>query len=91
MSEFGGHITLTNNWARAILQSMYWVKRNRTVIKIDLPPPPPPPPSPRLYQVLAEEIFTFQKSIATVVYDHDMPSDLISNLDQTLVSWEIHT
>ena len=34
MSEFGGHITLTNNWARAILQSMYWVKRNRTVRKI---------------------------------------------------------
>ena len=44
-----------------------------------------------LPQLLAEERFNFQKCIATFVYDHDIPSDLIINLDQTplsYVSWE---
>ena len=35
-------------------------------------------PSP---QLLAEEKFTFQKPIATVAYDHDIPRDLIMNFD----------
>ena len=49
---------------------MNWVKRKGTTGKIE--------PSP---QLLAEKRFTIQKSIATVVYDHDIPSDLIINLD----------
>ena len=53
LSEFGGHITLTDNWARRILQSMDWV---RLIGKME--------PSP---QLLAEERFTFVKPIATVV------------------------
>ena len=27
LSEFGCHITFTDDWARSILQSMDWVKR----------------------------------------------------------------
>ena len=72
LSEFSGHITLTDNWGRAILQSMGWVIRKWTTGKIE--------PSP---QFLAEERFTFQKPIATVVYDHNIPRGLSINLDQT--------
>ena len=76
MSEFGGTITLTEDWARNMLQSMNWVKRKGTTGKVE--------PS---VQLLAEEKFTFQKSISTVVYDHDIPADLIINLDQTPLSY----
>ena len=76
LSEFVGHITLTDDWARGILQPIDWVKRKRTTGKIE--------PSP---QLLAEERFIFQKTIATVVYDHDIPSDLINSLDQTLLHY----
>ena len=72
LSEFGGHITLTDDWAKGILQSMDWVKRKGTTVKIE--------PSP---QFLAEERFTFQKPIATIVYDHGIPRDHTTNLDQT--------
>ena len=56
LSEFGGHVTLRDNWGRAILQSMDWVIRKWTTGKIE--------PSP---QFLAEERFTFQKPIAAIV------------------------
>ena len=51
---------------------MDWVKRNTTTGKVE--------PST---QFLAEEKFIFQKAISTYVYDHDIPTDLIINLDQT--------
>ena len=70
LSEFGGTITLTEDWARGILRSMNWVKRKATTGKF-----------------LAEERFTFQEAISTYVYDHDIPTDLIINLDQTPVSY----
>ena len=76
LSEFGGTITLTKDWARGILRSMDWVKRKATTGKVD--------PST---QFLAEEKFTFQKVISTYVYDHDIPTDLIINLDQTPLSY----
>ena len=38
-------------------------------------------------QFLAEEKFTFQKAISTYAYDHDIPTDLIINLDQTPLSY----
>ena len=41
LSEFGGHITLTDDWARGILQSMDWVKRKGTTGKIEPFPPTP--------------------------------------------------
>ena len=76
LSEFGGTITLTEDWARGILQSMDWVKRKATTGKVE--------PSA---QFLAEGKFTFQKAISTYVYDHDIPTDLIINLDQTPLSY----
>ena len=50
LSEFGGTITLTEDWARGILRSMDWVKRKATTGKVEPP-----------IQFLAEEKFTFQK------------------------------
>ena len=35
LSGFGDHITLTNDWARGILQSIDWVKRKGTAGKIE--------------------------------------------------------
>ena len=75
LSEFGGTITLTEDWVRGILRSMDWVKRKATTGKVE--------PST---QFLAQEKFTFQKAISTYVYDHDIPTDLIINLDQTPLS-----
>ena len=75
LSEFGGIITLTEDWARGILRSMDWVKRKATTGKVE-----------PFTQFLAEEKFTFQKAISTYVYDHDIPTDLIINLDQTPLS-----
>ena len=40
LSEFDGHITLTEDWAKGTLQSMDWVKRKGTIGKIE--------PSPQL-------------------------------------------
>ena len=76
LSESGDTITLTEDWARGILRSMDWVKRKATTGKVE--------PST---QFLAEEKFTFQKAISTYVYDHDIPPDLIINLDQTPLSY----
>ena len=56
LSEFGGGITLTDNWARGVLKSMDWVKRSGTTGKVE--------PSA---QFLAEEKFTFQRAISAVV------------------------
>ena len=38
-------------------------------------------------QLLQEEKLTFQKTIATAVVEHDIPEDLILNLDQTPLSY----
>ena len=76
LSEFGGTITLTEDWARGILRSMDWVKRKATTGKVEAST-----------QFLAAEKFTFQKAISTYVCDHDIPTDLIINLDQTPLSY----
>ena len=52
---------------------MDWVKRKGTTDK----------PSK---QLLAKDIFTFQMSILKVIYEHDIPPELIINLDQTPLS-----
>ena len=54
LSEFGFHVTLTDNCAKGILQSIDWVKCKEATGKIK--------PSP---QHVAKERFTFQISIAT--------------------------
>ena len=74
--EFEGSVTLTENWARGVLKNMNWVKRKGTTGKVE--------PSK---QLLAEEKLTFQKNISKVVYEHDIPSELIINLDQTPLSY----
>ena len=33
--EFGGSITLTENWARGVLKNMNWVKRKGTTGKVE--------------------------------------------------------
>ena len=76
LSKFGGHIKLTDDWARDVLKSMDWVKRKGTAGKVE--------PSK---QFLEEEKFTFQRSISMVVYNHDIPPELIPNLDQTPLSY----
>ena len=76
LSEIGGGITLTDNWARGVLKSMDWVKRKGTTRKVE--------PSA---QFLAEEKFIFQRAISAVVCNHDMPADLAINLDQTRLSY----
>ena len=76
LSEFGRTITLTDDWAGGILQSVDWVKHKGTIGKVE--------PS---VQVLAVGKFTFQKAISTIVYDHDIPGDLIVKVDQAPISY----
>lgn len=76
LKEFGGHIELTEGWARNVLKSMKWTKRKGTTGKVE--------PS---QQFLAEEKLTFQRNISSIIKDHDIPKDLILNLDQTPLSY----
>ena len=55
---------------------MNWTKRKGTTGKIE--------PSE---QFLLEEKLTFQKNISRIVFEHDIPMELIVNLDQTPLSY----
>ena len=55
---------------------MEWSKRKNTTVKIE--------PS-QLF--LLEEKLTFQKRIASIIEEHDIPKELILNLDQTPLSY----
>ena len=79
LSEFGRNVILTDMRARDVLKSMDWVKHKGTKGKVE--------PSK---QLLAEEKFTFRMSISKVVCEHDIPSELIINLDQTPLSYISH-
>ena len=76
LKEFGGGLELTENWARNVLKSMNWTKRKGTTGKVE--------PSKKF---LEEEKFTFQRKISNVILDHDVPSALVLNLDQTPLSY----
>ena len=76
LKDFGGHITLTEGCAIAVLKSMEWSKRRGTTGKIE--------PSK---QILIEEKLTFQRRIASIIEEHDIPKELIQNLDQTPLSY----
>ena len=76
MKKYGGHIELTDGWGRHVLESMKWAKRKGTTGKVE--------PS---QQFLDEEKLTFQRNISTIIEDHDIPKDLILNLDQTPLSY----
>ena len=44
-------------------------------------------------QFLAEKKFTFQRAISTVVYNCDIPADLVMNLDQKpfmRIPWKVY-
>ena len=72
LKEFCGGLELTENLARNILKSMNWTKRKGTTEKVE--------PSKKFIE---EEKFTFQRKISNVILDHDVPSALVLNLDQT--------
>lgn len=62
-------------WARGVQTSLEWTKRKAITAKLE-------PPA----QFLAEEKFTFQRNISCVVHEHDVPPELVFNLDQTPLS-----
>ena len=74
--EYGGSLELTDRWARGVLEKLNWSKRKGTTGKVE--------PSS---QFLAEEKFTFQKSISAVIMEHDITNSLVLNLDQTPLSY----
>ena len=76
LKKYGGHIELTDGWAGHVLKSMKWTKRKGTTSKVE--------PS---QQFLDEEKLTFQRNISTIIEDHDIPKDLILNLDLTPLSY----
>ena len=76
LSEFGGGITLTDNWFRGVLKSMDWAKRKATTGKFETSA-----------QFLAEEQFTFQ--IASGQWSIPMTSLL--TLSSTLIKYLFHT
>ena len=65
-----------DNLARVVLKSVDWIKRKRTIEKVE--------PTAHFF---AEEQFTFQRVTSTMVYNHDIPADLVINLDQTPLSY----
>ena len=75
LREFGGSLELTEGWGRIVLKSMDWVKRKGTTGKVE-------PCS----KFLEEETFTFQLAIAKALSDHNVPMELVLNLDQTPLS-----
>ena len=75
-SFFGGHIALTEVWARGVLKSMEWSERKGTTGKIE--------PSK---QFLLVEKLTFQRHIASIIEEHEIPKELLLNLDQTPLSY----
>ena len=76
LREFGGSLKLTEGLARSVLKSMDWVKRKGTTGTVE-------PCS----KFLVEKKFTFQRAIAKAVSDHDIPMELILNLDQAPLSY----
>ena len=64
LKDVGGHIALTEGWARGVLKSMGWFKRKGTTGKIE--------PSK---QFLLEEKLTFQRCITSIIEEHDIPKE----------------
>ena len=76
LREFGGSLERAEGWARNVLKVMDWVKRKRTAGKVE-----------RCPKFLEEEKLTFQRAISKFVCDHDIPLELVLNLDQTALSY----
>ena len=71
----GSSLELTKDWAPGVIKSMNWTIRKGTTGKIDLSK-----------QFLLEKL-TFQKKISGAIFEHDIPKELIINLDQTPLSY----
>ena len=76
LKNYGGHLELTEGWVRTVLKSMHWTKRKGTTGKVE--------PSEQFY---LEEKLTFQKAISAAICDHDIPKELVLNLDPTPLSY----
>ena len=76
LKEHGGHLELTEDWARHLLKSMERVKRKGTTGKVE-----------SSEKFLQEEKFPYQREISRVILNHDILLDLVLNLDQTLLSY----
>ena len=76
LEEYGGALNLTDRWARHVLTKMEWTKCKGTTGKVE--------PLP---QFLVEEKFTFQRAISAAISEHDIPTSLVINLDQTPLSY----
>ena len=71
LKENEGLLELTEDWARGVIKSINWINRKDTTGKIE--------PSK---QFLLEEKLTFRKKISGAIFEHDIPKELIINLDQ---------
>ena len=76
LRKFDGSLEVAEGWARKVLKDMDWVKRKRTTGKVE-----------SCSKFLEEEKFTFQRAISKFVSDHDIPLELVLNLDQTPLSY----
>ena len=76
LTEYGRSLELTERWAQNVLKDMDWMKRKGTTGKVE--------PCPRF---LGEEKFMFQRAISKFVSDHDIPLELVLNLNQTLLCY----
>ena len=76
LREFEGSLERTECWDQTVLKGMNWVKIKGTTGKLE--------PCPKF---LEEENFTFQHAISKFVSDHDIPLELVLNLDQTPLSY----
>ena len=76
LKQTGGSLQLTENWIREVLKFMNWVKIKDTTGKIE-----------PFQQLLLEEKLTFRKKISGAIFYHDIPKELIVNLNQTPLSY----
>ena len=67
---------LTEGWARGVIKSINWTTKKGTTGKIK-----------SSKQFILDEKLTFQKKISGVIFEHDIPKELIINLDQTPLSY----
>ena len=72
LREFGQSLEITERWARNVLKGMDLGQRKRTTGKVE--------PCPKFIE---EKKITFQRAISKFVSDHDIPLELVLNLDQT--------
>ena len=76
LNAIGGHIALAESSAGGVLKSMEWSERKGTTGKIE--------PSK---QFLLVEKLTFQRHIASIIEEHEIPKEHLLNLDQTPLSY----